>query len=230
MKHAMGANPIELLFTAYRRQVLGLLLLQPDVSLHVREISRLTGVPAGSLHRELRTLTEAGLLLREPAGNQVHYRANRAAPLYPELAEIFRKAVGYEKTTTKASAAQRKRKTESAAHALHSPRAEYSVQPLTGKLIPPLAKLKRLCRKYGINRLALFGSAARGEMTPDSDIDLLVEFLPDSKVSLFDIPAMQDAFSSAFSGRKVDIATPEILENPYRRKTILRDAKVLYAA
>ncbi|MBI4989804.1 MAG: helix-turn-helix domain-containing protein [Rhodocyclales bacterium] len=90
----MTANPVELLFTAYRRQVLGLLLLRPDDSLHVREISRLTGVPAGSLHRELRTLTEAGLLLREPVGNQVHYRANRAAPLYPELAEIFRKTTG----------------------------------------------------------------------------------------------------------------------------------------
>ncbi len=94
MKPGMGANPIELLFTAYRRQVLGLLLLRPDDSLHVREISRLTGVPAGSLHRELRTLTEAGLLLREPVGNQVHYRANRAAPLYPELAVIFRKTTG----------------------------------------------------------------------------------------------------------------------------------------
>jgi predicted nucleotidyltransferase len=90
----MTANPVELLFTAYRRQVLGLLLLRPDDSLHVREISRLTGVPAGSLHRELRTLTEAGLLLREPLGNQVRYRANRAAPLYPELSEIFRKTTG----------------------------------------------------------------------------------------------------------------------------------------
>lgn len=90
----MTTNPVELLFTAYRRQVLGLLLLRPDDSLHVREISRLTGVPAGSLHRELRTLTEAGLLLREPVGNQVRYRANRAAPLYPELAEIFRKTTG----------------------------------------------------------------------------------------------------------------------------------------
>lgn len=90
----MTTNPVELLFTAYRRQVLGLLLLRPDDSLHVREISRLTGVPAGSLHRELRTLTDAGLLLREPAGNQVRYRANRAAPLFPELAEIFRKTTG----------------------------------------------------------------------------------------------------------------------------------------
>lgn len=90
----MPANPIDLLFSAYRRQVLSLLLLRPDDSLHVREISRVTRVPAGSLHRELRVLTEAGLLLREPMGNQVRYRANRACPIYPELAEIFRKTAG----------------------------------------------------------------------------------------------------------------------------------------
>lgn len=222
----MHANPIDLLFTAYRRQVLGLLLLRPDDSLHVREISRLTGVPAGSLHRELRTLTEAGLLLREPLGNQVRYRANRVAPLYPELAEIFRKAATPEK---KRKPQPRKSKPEPVRHTLHSPVAEYAVTPKVEKLIPPLAKIKRLCRKFGIARLALFGSAARGEMTPESDIDLLVEFAPDSKVSLFDIPAIQDAFSAAFGGRKVDIATPEVLENPYRRKTILRDARVLYA-
>jgi predicted nucleotidyltransferase len=91
---AIPRSPVELLFSAYRREVLGLLLLRPDESLHVREISRLTGVPAGSLHRELRTLTDAGLLLREPVGNQVRYRANRACPIYPELAEVFRKTSG----------------------------------------------------------------------------------------------------------------------------------------
>ena len=226
----MSANPINLLFTAYHRQVLGLLLPQPEESLHVREISRLTGVPAGSLHRELRTLTEAGLLLREPAGNQVHYRANRSAPLYPELTAIFRKTAAAVDKSRKPLTQQHRRKTETVQHTQHSPVAKYAVEPQAGKLIPPLAKIKRLCLKFGIVRLALFGSAARGEMTPDSDIDLLVEFSPDSKVSLFDIPAMQDAFSAAFSGRKVDIATPEILENPYRRKTILRDARVLFAA
>jgi predicted nucleotidyltransferase len=87
-------NPVELLFGTYRRQVLGLLLLRPEDGLHVREISRLTGVPAGSLHRELRALLDAGLLTREPAGNQVRYRANKANPIYPELAEIFRKTTG----------------------------------------------------------------------------------------------------------------------------------------
>lgn len=90
----MSKHFMDLLFGVYRRQVLGLLLLRSDESLHVREIARLTGVPAGSLHRELRALTEAGLLLRESVGNQVRYRANRASPIFTELAEILRKTSG----------------------------------------------------------------------------------------------------------------------------------------
>jgi predicted nucleotidyltransferase len=60
----------------------------------VREIGRLTGVPAGSLHRELKALTEAGLLVRTAAGNQVRYQASRDCPIYEELAAIFRKTAG----------------------------------------------------------------------------------------------------------------------------------------
>ncbi|HEX7373419.1 MAG TPA: nucleotidyltransferase domain-containing protein [Steroidobacteraceae bacterium] len=90
----MASQFMDLLFGSYRRQVLGLLLLRPDESLHVREIARLTGVPAGSLHRELASLESVGLLLREPFGNQVRYRANRTHPIYRELAEIFRKTSG----------------------------------------------------------------------------------------------------------------------------------------
>ena len=85
---------MDLLFSNYRRQVLGLLLLRPDDSLYVRQIARLTGVPAGSLHRELVSLESVGLLLREPFGNHVRYRANRTHPIYGELAEIFRKTSG----------------------------------------------------------------------------------------------------------------------------------------
>ena len=85
---------VELLFGAYRRQVLSLLLLRPDESFYVREISRLTEVPAGSLHRELQSLAEAGLLLRTAAGNQVRYQASRDCPIYEELAGIFRKTAG----------------------------------------------------------------------------------------------------------------------------------------
>ena len=87
-------NPVEVLFGVYQRRILGLLLLHPDESFYVREIARLAGVPAGSAHRELKRLGEAGLLVREAVGNQVRYRANRENPIFPELAGIFRKTEG----------------------------------------------------------------------------------------------------------------------------------------
>lgn len=87
-------SPAEVLFGAYHRRILALLLLRPEQSFYVREIARLTGVPAGSLHRELKLLAESGLLLREPAGNQVLYRANRECPVFAELAGFFRKTSG----------------------------------------------------------------------------------------------------------------------------------------
>lgn len=87
-------QPINLMFSAYRRKVLAVLLLRPDQDFHVRELERLTGVPAGSLHRELKALSAAGLLTRAQRGNQVHYQANRSAPIYEELAGIFRKTSG----------------------------------------------------------------------------------------------------------------------------------------
>lgn len=84
----------ETLFSDYRRRILALLLLRPDEHFHVREISRLTGVPAGSLHRELKLLADAGLLSRQTMGNQVRYRAERGCPIFNELAGIFRKTSG----------------------------------------------------------------------------------------------------------------------------------------
>lgn len=83
-----------LLFKDYRRRVLGLLLLHPDESYHVREIARLTGTVAGTLHKELSLLFEAGVLLKQPRGNQVIYRANRDCPVFDELASILRKTSG----------------------------------------------------------------------------------------------------------------------------------------
>ena len=85
---------VEVLFGAYRRQILALLLLRADESFYVREIARRTGVPAGSLHRELKLLAESGLLLRTTAGNQVRYQAARDCPIFEELAGIFRKTAG----------------------------------------------------------------------------------------------------------------------------------------
>lgn len=85
---------IELLFGTYRRRILALLLLHPEQGYHTREVMRLTGVPAGSLHRELIALTAAGLLARSMSGNQVRYQADRSCPLFEELAGIFRKTTG----------------------------------------------------------------------------------------------------------------------------------------
>ena len=85
---------VEVLFGAYRRQILALLLLHPDESFYVREIARLTGVPAGSLHRELKLLGDAGLLQRSVSGNQVRYQVDRGNPIQEELAGIFRKTAG----------------------------------------------------------------------------------------------------------------------------------------
>ncbi|MGP1678911.1 MAG: MarR family transcriptional regulator [Burkholderiales bacterium] len=91
---AQAPQLVEILFGAYRRQILALLLLRPDEGFHVREIGRLTGVPAGSLHRELKLLSDAGLLRRSEAGNQVRYQMDGTCPIHEELAGIFRKTVG----------------------------------------------------------------------------------------------------------------------------------------
>ena len=118
----------------------------------------------------------------------------------------------------------------SAAPTLHQAQATYAAGRRSEKLHIPRGRLAALCRKYRVKKLSVFGSAARNAMTPESDVDLLVEFEPDGKTSLFDLPAMQEELSALFSNRKVDIATPEILENPYRRRAILPELKTLYAA
>lgn len=83
-----------LLFSEYRRRVLGLLLLNPDTTYHVRELARLTGTSAGTLHKELTKLTQGGVLRRQEVGNQVRYSANRDCPIFDELASILRKTSG----------------------------------------------------------------------------------------------------------------------------------------
>jgi len=82
------------LFPGYRRRVLGLLLLHPDEALHGREIARRTGLPSGTLTRELVRLAQAGLLKREKRGNQFVYSAERKCPVFEELASILRKTSG----------------------------------------------------------------------------------------------------------------------------------------
>jgi predicted nucleotidyltransferase len=90
MHHSLPA----LLFPEYRRRVLTLLLLRPEEALHGREIARRTGLPAGTITRELTRLAAAGLLIRERRGNQQVYSADTASPIFAEVASILRKTSG----------------------------------------------------------------------------------------------------------------------------------------
>ena len=214
----MQQNLADLLFPAYRRRVLELLLLQPKQALHGREIARRTRLPAGTLSRELALLADAGILRREPRGNQQVYSADLYCPFYEELTSILRKA---------SRVSERKRAVERIS-VLHEPRAAYRIKPPALKI--PKRKLEALCRKYRIRKLSIFGSAARGELAADSDVDLMVEFEPDHAPSLWDFPDMQQQFSALFGGRRVDLVPPQVLNNRYRRQSILPDLKVLYGS
>ena len=87
-------DPASLLFGAYRRDALALLLLHPEESRHVRETARAIGKAPGTLLRELNALAAAGVLTRKPMGNQVHFQANPDCPIYEELRSILKKTVG----------------------------------------------------------------------------------------------------------------------------------------
>ena len=99
-----------------------------------------------------------------------------------------------------------------------------------GEIVISRAALEELAQRHNIHRLVLFGSAARGELKADSDIDLLVEFESGEAPSLGGMVELQEALVALFGGRAVDVATPSILNNPYRRRAIEKNMEELYAA
>jgi len=82
------------LFSKTQQQVLGLLFSHPDRSYYANEIVRFAGVGIGTVQRELARLSDAGLLTVKRVGNQKHYQANSAAPIFAELCGIVRKTFG----------------------------------------------------------------------------------------------------------------------------------------
>ena len=87
--------------------------------------------------------------------------------------------------------------------------------------------LVAFCQEHRIKRLAIFGSALREDFGPESDIDVLVEFEPDRILGLLGIAGMELELSELFTGRKVDLRTPEDL-SPYFRQDVLATAEVQY--
>ena len=92
----------------------------------------------------------------------------------------------------------------------------------------PREKIADFCKRNRIRKLSLFGSALKGELRKDSDIDFLVEFQLGEAPSLLDLARMERDLSTLLDGRKVDLRTPNELSR-YFRDEVLSTATVQYA-
>lgn len=89
------------------------------------------------------------------------------------------------------------------------------------------AKIAELCKKNKVRELSLFGSRVRGDNRPDSDYDLLVDFDPDARISLFDFARTQVELEELI-GSRVDLVDKKGLK-PLIRDEVLAEAEVIYA-
>jgi len=90
-------------------------------------------------------------------------------------------------------------------------------------------RLAELCRRYGVARLEVMGSFARGDAGPESDVDILVTFKPSARIGLEFVELQQEL--EALFGRPVDLLTRASVEgspNKYFRRYALRSTELLY--
>jgi predicted nucleotidyltransferase len=87
--------------------------------------------------------------------------------------------------------------------------------------------LEEVCRRYEVRQLSLFGSAARGELRRESDVDIMVEFESGARVGIVRFESLAEELAS-LAGRRVDLVTRRGLK-PWVRSEVLRDARVVYA-
>jgi predicted nucleotidyltransferase len=92
------------------------------------------------------------------------------------------------------------------------------------------ASLGDICRRYKVRNLKLFGSMARNEARPESDIDILVEYERDAHVTFFDMENLADALRQLFGeDRYVDLVTERSL-HPLIRKHVRHDEVEIYTS
>ena len=91
----------------------------------------------------------------------------------------------------------------------------------------PIDEIREYCAEQPIQRLSVFGSAARDELRPESDIDLLVEYEPDASVGYFSMARHMREFGE-ICGRDVDLCTPNGLSK-YIRDEVIESARLIYA-
>lgn len=90
--------------------------------------------------------------------------------------------------------------------------------------------LEDFCKRHGIVELSFFGSVLTDDFRDDSDVDVLVSFAPDARLSLFDLVRMQDELSGLL-GRPVDLVERQAVEkseNYIRRRHILNNLELVY--
>ena len=88
--------------------------------------------------------------------------------------------------------------------------------------------IAKICARYGVAELSVFGSTARGDAGRDSDIDLLVTFQPDAAIGLIGFNRLRRELEEGL-GRRVDLVPKDGLK-PIIRDEVLSEAQLLYAA
>ena len=86
-------------------------------------------------------------------------------------------------------------------------------------ILLPLEAIGEYCERHPFKRLSLFGSALRDDFTDESDVDLLVEYLPGARVTLLDM-AQQEIDLGEIIERKVDLRTPNELSRHFRQQVM----------
>ena len=92
----------------------------------------------------------------------------------------------------------------------------------------PQDKIADFCRRHHIRRLAFFGSVTREDFSPDSDIDVLVEFEPQHVPGFIGLYNLETELSGLLGGRHVDLVTAGFLNRRIRER-VLAEAEVAYA-
>lgn len=87
--------------------------------------------------------------------------------------------------------------------------------------------INEFCASNQIKRLALFGSVLRDDFRPDSDIDIVVEFIPGRRVGMLAMARMERELAQMFGGKKIDLRTPAELSQ-YFRDEVLKNSEVCF--
>lgn len=96
---------------------------------------------------------------------------------------------------------------------------------LTDDILQRLRADQPALDRFGVSSIAVFGSFARGQARPDSDLDILVDYREDARPDLFDFIELKQHLEALF-GRPVDLATPEALHHRLRERIL---AEAVYA-